>query len=79
MTPKKGWVVPPVNGLLEPVKSPTPHPAREAMGLLWHIPQQEQRKPKRNSKAIQVENHWKPEHDLPPEVLKAFEKKEKRK
>ena len=75
MTPKKGWFVPPVKGLLEPVESPTPHPSREALGLLGYIPKEKQRNPK----AKRVENHWKPEDDLPPEVLKAFEKKEKRK
>ena len=41
-TKRKGWFIPPTKGLLEPVESPTPHPAREAMGLLWHIPEQEQ-------------------------------------
>ena len=75
MTPKKGWVVPPVNGLLEPVESSTQHPAREILGLIGYIPKEKQRNPK----AKRVENHWKPEDDLPPEVLKAFEKKEKRK
>ena len=68
MTPKKGWVVPPVNGLLEPVEIPTQHPAREILGLLGYIPKEKQRNPK----AKRVENHWKPEDDLPPEVLAAF-------
>jgi hypothetical protein len=71
-TKRKGWFIPPTKGLLEPVESPTPHPAREAMGLLWHIPQQEQRKPKRKSNAVKVDHEWKPEHDLSPEVLAAF-------
>ena len=72
MTPKKGWFVPPVKGLLEPAESPTPHPAREAVGLLWHIPEQEQRKSKRKSNAVKVDYEGKPEHDLSPEVLAAF-------
>ena len=72
MTPKKGWFVPPVKGLLEPAESPTPHPAREAVGLLWHIPEQEQRKSKRKSNAVKVDYEWKPEHDLSREVLAAF-------
>ena len=74
-TKKSGGFIPPVNGLLEPVEIPTQHPAREILGLLGYIPKEKQRNPK----AKRVENHWKPEDDLPPEVLKAFEKKEKRK
>ena len=74
-TKRKGWFIPPTKGLLEPVESPTQHPAREILGLLGYIPKEKQRNPK----AKRVENHWKPEDDLSPEVLKAFEKKEKRK
>jgi|APSaa5957512493_1039668.scaffolds.fasta_scaffold501978_1 hypothetical protein len=44
MTPPNRRVIPPIKGLLDPVESPT---AREAMGLLWHVPEQE--KPKRPS------------------------------
>jgi len=36
--------------------------------LLGYIPKEKQRNPK----AKRVENHWKPEDDLPPEVLAAF-------
>jgi hypothetical protein len=67
MTPKKGWVVPPVNGLLAP-QTPTQYPESEGLGLLGYIPKEKQRNPK----AKRVENHWKPEDDLPPEVLAAF-------
>jgi len=73
-TNKSSGFIPPVGGLLAP-QTPTPHPSREALGLLGYIPKEKQRNPK----AKRVENHWKPEHDLPPEVLKAFEKKEIRK
>ena len=71
-TKRNGWFVPPIKGLLEPEEKPAPHPAREAMGLLWHIPEQEQRKSKRKSNAIKVDHEWKPEHELSPEVLAAF-------
>ena len=73
MKPKNGWFIPPIEGLLTP-QTPI-HPSREALGLLGYIPKEKQRNPK----AKRVENHWKPEDDLPPEVLKAFEKKGKRK
>jgi hypothetical protein len=67
-------VVYPTNqGSVGTLNKSTPHPTRDALGLIGYIPEQDQRKPK------PVENHWKPEDDLPPEVLKAFEKKEKRK
>ena len=69
MTQKKGWVVPPIEGLLAP-QTPTQYPAREILGLLGYIPKEKQRNPK----AKRVENHWKPEDDLPPEVLAAFKK-----
>ena len=69
---RNGWFVPPIKGLLEPEEKPTPHPAREAMGLLWHIPQQEQTESKRKSNAIKVDHEWKTEHELSPEVLAAF-------
>ena len=75
MTPKNRWIVPPVKGLLAPEQSPTPHPAREAMGLLWHIPEHEKRK----VKTKEVQKEWHPEDDLPPEVRQAFKKREKRK
>ena len=74
MTQKKGWVVPPIESLLAP-QTPTQYPESEGLGLLGYIPKAKQRNPK----AKRVENHWKPEDDLPPEVLKAFEKKEIRK
>ncbi len=74
MKPKNGWFIPPIEGLLTP-QTPTQHPESEGLGLLGYIPKEKQRNPK----AKRVENHWKPEDDLPPEVLKAFEKKEKRK
>ena len=72
-TNKSSGFIPPVGGLSAPQLKPIPHPTRDALGLIGYIPEQDQRKPK------PVENHWKPEDDLPPEVLKAFEKKEKRK
>ena len=71
-TTRKRWFVPPIKGLLEPEENPAPHPSREAVGLLWHIPEQEQRKTKQKSNAIKVDHEWKPEHDLSPEVLAAF-------
>jgi len=74
-TTRKRWFVPPIKGLLEPEENPTPHPAREAMGLLWHIPEHEKRK----VKTKEVQKEWHPEDDLPPEVRQAFKKREKRK
>ena len=71
-TKRNGWVAPPITGLLEPEEKPTPNPAREAMGLLWHIPEQEQAESKRKSNVIKVNHEWKPEHELSPEVLAAF-------
>ena len=50
-----------------------------AMEDIDYEPNKEPRKPKRNPNAVQVENHWRPEHDLPPEVLRAFKNKESRK
>ena len=76
MTPKNRWIVPPVKGLLEPDSNPTSKVDRTAVrvaaGLIDYEPNKELRKPKRNPNAVQVENHWRPEHDLPPEVLAAF-------
>jgi len=76
MKPKNGWYVPPVKGLLEPVSNPTSkvdHTAvRAAVSLIDYEPNNEPRKPKKNPNAVHVENHWRPEHDLPPEVLAAF-------
>jgi hypothetical protein len=80
MRPKNGWFIPPIKGLLEPVSTPTPDDAvREALSLITYDPEKDQRKPKRNSKAKRVESQWRPEDDLTLAVLKAFEKKEKRK
>ena len=80
MRPRNGWFIPQVKGLLEPVSTPTPDDAvREALSLITYDPEKDQRKPKRNSKAKRVENQWRPEGDLTLAVLKAFEKKEKRK
>ena len=75
MTPRNRRVIPPIKGLLDPVEDQSPHPAREAMGLLWHIPEQEKRK----LKTKEVQKEWHPEDDLPPEVRQAFKKREKRK
>ena len=68
-TKRNGWFVPPIKGLLEPTPNPAPHPARDVLGLIGYIPEQDQRKPK------PVESHWKPEDDLPPEVLAASKKR----
>ena len=67
-----GGFIPPIEGLLAPqlkFRYTASHKGN-ALGLIGYIPEQDQRKPK----AKLVENHWKPEDDLPPEVLKAFEK-----
>ena len=72
MTQPNRRVIPPIKGLLDPVESPTPHPAREAVGLLGYV----QEKPKAKSKRpVYV---WNSKDELPPDVWAVFNK-EKRK
>ena len=53
MTPKNGWFVPPVKGLLEPATEPTSdvkwYARKAAMSLIDYEPENDQREPLGNS------------------------------